>query len=444
MSADQKKTTEEENFPFIQEQILSKKKIRLKRFFTSVIKTIVLAVIFGLVSSLVICLSWPFFVEFFGKNINNGRKPNIILISPTPVPTAAPIKTKAPEKTPEPAAEPSKEPEDKAAEQTMENYIRLCSLISEKAARVDRAIVTVSGVVSGIDLFNNPSERTDSTYGLILDDENEELLILTSLRKLEQASSVRVTFTDGITREAAVYGYDKELGIAVISVEARTIPEATRSTFESAVLGDSYYLTAGMPIMALGSPNGYVHSMEIGIISGKPYEKYITDSRLELFNTTVSNNENGEGIIANLSGEIVGIITHDFKAGLNKNVNTAMGISKLMPAVQKIINGEERPYFGIVASDLTEEHAKSIPVENGIFIMEVQPKSPAFNAGLQSGDIITKLGDKQILSVQSFSNVLSGFEEKDKAVVTVIRTSDADHPTHILEVEIGKRDSGQD
>lgn len=453
MATDHKKGTEE-NFPFIQEQILSKKKVRTKKGVLSLLKTIVLAVIFGLISSLVFCISSPFFDELLGHGRGKEKAPIALKTSspapaqtpvrtssPVPLPPKTPVRTEGPsvdtaKKTKRPAetSPPAKSPESF-------DYSAYYSFLSDIASNVNKSIVTVSCVFSGIDLFNNPAETADATYGLIIDSSGSSLLILTSKQKLDQVSSVRVTFKDGTTRDASLYGYDAELGIAVISVPMDRLPDSVVRSIEPAILGESTSLSAGVPILLLGSPTGYVYSMENGIVTGKPYDKYITDYKIELFHTDVCSNPNGEGVVVDMNGHVVGILTHNFSDGLNEPLNTAMGMSRIKMVIDKLINQRDRTYFGIVASDISSDYAKGIPVDHGIYITEVQAKSPAFAAGLQSGDIITEIDEAEVNSVLGFAALLDEYSYKDKIKATIVRTSAEGKPVMSLEVEAGKRDT---
>lgn len=429
-----KKETQVESHPFIQEEILSnsKKKSRIKRFCFSIIRTLVLAIIFGLVGSFVFCLTRPYFAERFGKDV---KKKPISLIEQTPTPK--PVRPSAPASTPTGTVSPTAVPTtpEPGHEVTIQQYSAYYSLLSSLATKVNRSIVTVTGVINGIDMFNNPSERTDSTYGVIIDNDGEELLILTSLKKLENANKVRIIFSDNSAKEAELCGYDKEIGLAVLTVPLEGLPEATINSFETAELGESYTMGAGTPILALGSPNGYMYSMETGMVCSRAFDKYITDYKLEVFYTNLNNYTNGEGIITNLNGDIIGVISHEFKDERNKEINTVVGISKLKPLIQTMMNREKRIYFGITGNELTEDYKNKTGIETGIYVMEVLAKSPAFNAGVQSGDVIIKVDDVDIASMSSFFNCINTYEDKETVKVSVIRTS-RDNMNMTLEVQL--------
>lgn len=472
MTESQKKneTDNNEKFTFIQEQIIPKRKSKIKVVVMLLIKTLIVAVVFGVVSSFIFCLSGSYFSKLFSKE--KGKKPISFTeptVEPTPsiepstlVPesqkpvTEVPSSTKVPEYTKKPEVpkrpEATKKPSEinqsgtgsesyveESEKITLKDYSKMYALVSKMANQVEKSIVTVSSVISGTDWLNNPSETTDESYGLVIANNEKELLILATKNKIEDANQVRVTFSDKFTVEASLYGYDSNVGIAIIAVELEHIPEDILDLIEVADLGgESYHLSSGTPVVALGNPTGYMYSMMMGMITGESYDEYITDYRLDLFNTDIPNNTKGEGIIVNLNGQIVGVITHNFEDELNKDVTTMIGISRLRTIIEKIVNHEERIYFGVVASDITEEYAKKHHIENGIYVTEVKAKSPAFDAGVQVGDIIIKIDDTRIANVNLFYNTLESYEEKDMVSVKVLRTANEEYLK--LEVELGARE----
>lgn len=435
---------QEGTFSFIQEEIVPRKKSRIKRVLIIFCKTVGVAIVFGVVSSLIFCISGSYFSEIFGKN--KGRK-EVTFIDPTekPHPTLSPTLYPEPTKsteepvvtvTPMPTIVETMAP---SKEVSLEDYKDVFGLITELVGDVNRSVVTVSSIISGIDVFYNPSETTDASYGLIIANNEEELLILTTKSKLEDANHVRVTFADTTTVDAFLHGYDDSTGIAILAVPLNTISESTLEQTDIAELGDSYSLSLGTPVIALGSPTGYVYSMALGMINSRGLDEYILDYKLELFNTNIPNNKNGEGIVVDFNGKVVGIMTHMFDDEMNREMTTIMGITRLKYIIEKIVNNQDRIYFGVIANDIAKNNSVDLPVESGIYIMDVEAKSPAFLAGLQSGDVIVKIDDTDIVTVSGFHNTIRSYKEKDHIKVTVIRTSKEECPTIELELELGKR-----
>lgn len=409
-SEDKEVVPEIKKYSFIEEKIVPRRKRKMKKLINSAAKIGVLAIVFGFVSSLVFC----FTSSHFNKALGRGEQKKMILFtSPSP----SPVVTSTPDEKPEEV-----KIIEKTVDATLSNYSKMFSLISNVASQFNYSVVTVSSVLSGEDWFDNPAEITDASYGVVIANNEKELLILASKDKIKNANSVRITFIDNYTVDAKLKGYDEDTGIGILAVPLENIPESTIEKVTIAELGESYYLTIGLPVLALGSPNGNVYSMEIGIVTNKSKDKYITDYKLELYNTDITHNPKGEGVITNLEGTVLGIITHEYNDELNENVSTVMGITKLKPIIEKLVNEEEQVYFGVTALDIPQLNLDKIGAGSGIYISEVDTDSPAIMADIRCGDVITKIEGEKINSVTNFYDTISGYKKEDVIKVTVLRS----------------------
>ena len=188
------------------------------------------------------------------------------------------------------------------------------------------------------------------------------------------------------------------------------------------------------PIIAVGSPNGHPGSVETGIITSRGNHITVTDNRLDLFNTSIYNNDNSDGFIINLNGEVIGIITRNLKDDLNKDLSTALGISKIRLIITKLANQTPRTYFGVRTEDMIELVRAEYEVNHGIYVETVQANSPAFVGGLKNGDIILAIDDNIVVSTNRFYNIISGYDPGSKIKVKVKRTSNTNEKDLILDV----------
>jgi S1-C subfamily serine protease len=163
--------------------------------------------------------------------------------------------------------------------------------------------------------------------------------------------------------------------------------------------------------------------MDIGVITSKGSWASIADNKLDLFNTSVENNINSDGIIVNMRGEVIGLITRTLKDGINEDLSTAIGISKAKPLIERIASQKPRIYFGVEAEDMTEAAKLEHLITNGIYVNEVRADSPAFAAGMKNGDIIIQVNDKSIMNTNNFNNTISDYSPEDEVVVKIKRTS---------------------
>lgn len=469
MSEDNNKKNDKE-FSFIQEQITSKKKSKFKRMLFSVVWTITLAGIFGIVAGVAFCISEPTISNFLGKQ--QGKKT-------VEFPTASPEdpnQDKPGSLSPTPSVTVNGDGQDSDVDTNNGNTANGDSeidsqngqhnvidsqpdkVVIEKVIKADLAdltsiytdlraisdevsssLVTVTSTHSGVGAFENEIESTKTTTGLVVANNEADLLILVSLDKIKGAKDIQVTFADSFQIGAKLQAYDKDLNLAIIAIELVNIPYNNLINIKSATLGESFSLIIGTPIMALGCPNGYVGSMELGIIASKGYNVYITDNKIDLFNTDINYNENSDGIIVNLSGEVIGIITNELKDESNEEVNTVIGISRIKKIIESLVNNTDRIYFGIKGADMTEAAMKEVEINNGIFVTEVEADSPALEAGLQSGDIILAVNDTPLMSVNTFNSILSIYKPKTSVKVTIRRSTKDSYKNMELDVTLVKK-----
>lgn len=420
-------------FLFIQEQISSKRRSRRVHVLLSLLWTIILACVFAVVACMVFYLANPFIARLLGEGTDKKtvqfptltpEDGNGTGVSVIPTPTV----------TPTPEGQGGKDSSGKGQKPGI-TYIEsrvaadikdlnnIYYEIREVASGVNSSIVDIASTSSKVDGLNENEnyEVTKNTTGLILANNSVDLLILVTLDKIKDAKDIRLQINENISVKASIQDYDKDLNLAVLAVSLEDIPDAYETGLKPADLGESYSLIVGSPIMALGSPNGYVGSMELGIVSGINYDHYITDNKIDLFTTDIMTNENSDGIIVNLTGEVIGIITNKLKDKDNANVSTVIGISKIKKVIEAMVNQTDRSYFGIKCMDMTKQDLENTDLVNAICVTEVESNSPALEAGLQIGDMITAVGTTPINNVSTFNSAITALKPKDTVEVTVNR-----------------------
>lgn len=429
---------EQPEFEFIQEQIIPKK--TWKMVLGSIVKTILLAILFGIVCSIVICVAYPYVKNKINKD-EDGRLTAMTKYMSTI--RIAPI-------IPECKAEQVKEKEtnttviEKIVDFTLEDYNSLYKEVDDLVRELNHSIVTVNGIMSVVDVFQNPSETTNDTAGLIIKNSKEtnKISILTRYAKIKNANKLQVTFNTDNVVDAKITSFDSKLDIAVISVDRDAISDSVRGTLSVAILGETVTSFTGDPIIALGNPNGYLYSREYGIITGRTTNAYITDNKIDLFNTDITDNDNGDGFIFNLRGEVIGIITHKFKSDLNANINTAVSVTRIKPIINDLVEKRNRTYLGVVGTDVTAEISKKLDVSRGVYVNEVETDSPALLAGIQTGDVIIDIDNIKITSMGQLNTVISSYQPKDELKIKVVRTAvpkDEEQKEMVFTVQLHKK-----
>lgn len=321
------------------------------------------------------------------------------------------------------------------------HYIQLYNAMAAYTASLSRSMVTVTGVTSDVDWLNDTYESEVHTYGVVVESNGREYLILTDRDTIKQAENILVTFSDGTQAEAVMKQADKQIGLAIISVEISDVPEETREKVEKATLGSSNMRNpVGIPVVALGCPMGVVGSAGYGMITASGSVLNKVDANYKLLTTNIYGSSESEGVLFNMQGQIVGIITRDRISPDMKNAVTAIGISELRKLIENMSNGREPVYMGISGMDVTPEANMEMGVPFGAYVREVDMNSPAMLAGIQRGDVIVEIDDSSIENFSNYAATLLRLEAGETVTVTVLRLSQNSYREMEIEITLGTAD----
>lgn len=377
-----------EEFSFLQEKIKeeppNKKKIAIK-----IGKTAGLGVVFGLVACMAFFALKPWAEEQF------QTKPATVSIPEDEEEDATDEQGTETEGT-----------EPTAPILTLENYKQINQACYEVASEAEKAVVEVIGVTADDEWLKNSYDMVNSVSGVIVADNGQELLVLAKSDITRNVQSLKVKLNDGNEYEAALKKQDTNLGIAIISIPRSSIKDASWAYIKTASLGNSNTLRRGEPVIALGKPFGYSGGYGYGIVSSTNHDIIIADAKYSLITTDISGTTSGTGILTNLNGEVVGFIDQSISEEDSKTLTTALGISNIKKEVELLSNGAGVPYIGIVGSEVTKEISEAQGIPQGIYVKEAEADSPAMKAGIQSGDIILKMGNDSISSIKGYYNTL--------------------------------------
>ena len=263
------------------------------------------------------------------------------------------------------------------------------------AANVN-SVVSIN-VSTTTNVFGRTTESAASGSGFFI---TKDGYILTNYHVIEGASTVKVTAYDGTTYDAAVIGGDKDYDIAVIKVEG--------TDFQPVVIGKSGSVQIGETVAAVGNPLGELtFSMSQGIVScvnrainvdGKPFNMIQVDCSI--------NPGNSGGPLFNSYGEVIG----DDVLAMVKDIMTDGYVTN-------------KPYIGITPQNMTAQMAQQYrySVSEGVFVCSVEPGSAAEKAGLQMGDVITKIGDTAISDMNDLNAAKKSYRAGDTVTLTIYR-----------------------
>lgn len=321
---------------------------------------------------------------------------------------------------------------------TTENLKSLGSVLRSVASQADRGIVTISSGTRQTDLFGNPVENTGDYAGAIIAKNNGEFLIFTCADAVRAADSISVTFADGVQCAGTVKQTDEVLDMAVISVQAGDVPDEVEEKTAVLPLGNSYVLKPGDFVVAVGGPSGMVHSVAFGMLSYVEKSVPMTDGVGRVLYGDISSSCGTGTFLLNLEGEMVGWASDAYrKEGCTERMS-AISISDYKPILEKLSNGQEAAYFGVTGQAVNETMLDS-SIPPGVYVTEVAAGSPAYDAGIQNGDIITRYGEKEIASFKELQTQIENSQSGEMIPVTAMRKGRGGYTELQYEVRIRAR-----
>ena len=319
------------------------------------------------------------------------------------------------------------------------DYTLLYQKIGSVADEARKCIVTVTAIYSDSDWFQNIYESKHQTTGVILADNGKELLIIAKTSVIEDADDIQVTFYDGLKLSGTLKKSDKNTDLSAVAVELSQIDEEGRHNYTMAELGNSRSRSIkGKPVIALGDPLGVNDSMAIGQITSGSVVVDKTDSNVSLLTTDIYGSTNASGVLCDFDGKVLGIICHDGNTQDVKNLIRAYSITDIKSTIEKILNGQDIAYLGIEGTDVTDEISDTYGIPKGAYVTQVVVDSPAMKAGIQNGDVIVKLGTKDINSFTDYKEAMLKSQPKDATTVTIKRLGREEYVDISYEVVLGK------
>ena len=313
---------------------------------------------------------------------------------------------------------------------------------SSYRAALSQYIVTVRGVTSNIDWFDDIQESSNQASGLIVADNGLELLILVDYTSLERAENLVLDLGDGAYRiDVELKAVDEDTNFAIVAVEHSKLPAEYLEVGGLAVatLGSSIgSRLVGTPVIALGSPLGVSGSIGFGMITSADTQLTGPDRNYRLLLTDISGSRNAEGVLFNLNGQVIGIITDNHLDNGMENMINAYGITELRRIIEKLSNNNAFAYMGITGTDVPQYVHNDLNVPYGAYVTRVERDSPAMLAGIQVGDVITAMNGGSIMSYNSYCSQLMRIEPGQTVQLTVRRQSQGEYREMNFSIEAGE------
>lgn len=418
--------------------------INRRKLIRRTLLTAAMAVIFGLIA----CFTFLVLEPIISKWLYPEEKPQIVVFPEDQeemlpeemlaenMPTEAPVM--------EPEEMPVVELEDEQIEEILsrvvmdkQNYVELYSAMSDYVRQLNNYLVTVTSITSNLDWFNNVQEQKNQTSGLIITRNGKELLVLADASLIKNAESIILTLYNNTHLEAQIKKIDPYTNLAVLSVELDKVYSVIKEEnllFPELGSINSIQLL-GMPVVAVGSPMGISKSIGYGMITADNTIYSVPERNYRIIQTDINGSQNASGVLFNLQGQVVGIITGNKTGTDMKNMINAYGISDLKRIMEKLSNEEEIAYIGISGVNVTSEASGELGIPLGAFVKEVKMDSPAMLAGIQKGDVVVSIDGRNISTFNDYSKIMMQLEPGEKVELTVKRKALDEYKEMVFTIE---------
>ncbi len=350
---------------------------------------------------------------------------------------------------------------DEEADSASDNESFSYSNVADVAEDVMPSIVSITNksVQEVQDWFSRQTYQMESESagsGIIIGENDTELLICTNNHVVEDSDTLTVTFIDDESYEAQVKGTDKENDLAVVAVKLDDISDDTRSKIKIAKYGDSDSLRVGEQVVAIGNALGYGQSVTTGIVSALNRDITASEDGSEDSATTYQdliqtdaaiNPGNSGGALLNMNGEVIGINSAKASESGVEGMGYAIPISKAMPILENLMSKQTRSkvdedkigYLGINGQGVSDQAVQLYNVPAGVYVTKVQSGSPADKAGLREGDIITKFDGTEVSDMSDLQERLQYYSAGETVELTIQTNKDGAYAEKTLEITLGSR-----
>lgn len=277
-------------------------------------------------------------------------------------------------------------------------------------------------------------DETASGSGIIIGENEQELLIVTNNHVVDSTEQLYVQFIDGETVEARVKGTDASADLAVVAVKLDTIADSTKQEICIARMGDSDSLKIGEPAIAIGNALGYGQSVTTGVISAlnRKIESSNSEEGTSLIQTDAAINPgNSGGALLNMRGEVIGINSNKIGGSSIEGMGYAIPISTARPIIEDLMerqtrtkySEEERGYLGISCINVTSDLSDNFSMPQGIFVAQVYSETGAETAGLVRGNIVVAFDGVTVQNQEELTKQMQYYKAGESVEITIMVNS---------------------
>ena len=287
--------------------------------------------------------------------------------------------------------------------------------------------INISAIVEqqGMFGYTQQYEAEGSGSGIIIGENDSELLMVTNNHVVSDATTVNVTFADGESYEAQVKSTDSDTDLAIVVVKLSDIKESTMNQIKIATIGDSDSLKVGEQVVAIGNALGYGQSVTTGIVSAK--DRTNSTNTTPLIQTDAAINPgNSGGALLNMKGEVIGINSSKYSDTTVEGMGYAIPITGDQDRLEDLMNREtpekvdesEKGYLGISCATVSSDVSEAYGIPEGVLVTDVASKSAAEKAGIKANYVITKIDGQSISSAEELTEKLNYYAVGETVPIT--------------------------
>lgn len=293
------------------------------------------------------------------------------------------------------------------------------------------------------------AQGESSGSGIIVGENDDELLIATNNHVIDEADELSVRFIDEKSVDAYVKGTDPDVDLAIIAIKRSDIEPDTMNSIKVAKLGDSDALKVGEPAVAIGNALGYGQSVTAGVISAVDREVDVENISNKMIQTDAAINPgNSGGALINIKGEVIGINEMKIASTSVEGVSYAIPISSAEPILAELMNRKvrnkvdetEAGFLGIAGVDVTSEISTMYGMPEGVYVASVTEGSAAEKAGMYKGYIITKFDGQKVSTMEGLRDLITYYPVGETVDVTVQVPGQTGYTEQVIAVTLGHRE----
>jgi len=302
------------------------------------------------------------------------------------------------------------------------DYQQLQTALATLADKVRRSVVSVTGISTANNWFENSYENKSFTSGVIVADNGQQYLILVKATSIQNAENIVVIFYNEKQAAGTLIQVDGQSGYGVVAVDKANLSEVDTENITVAKLGSSNLSPIlGSSVIALGNPVGTGEGICYGNVTSVGKALNLVDGNYKIMTTDIYGSTQASGILVNMNGYVIGIIDNGYNSLDLKNAVSAIGISEMKPLIENLSNDMPIPYMGVKGVSVTTSVNANYGVPLGAYVTSVSMDSPAMLAGIQSGDVITEFDGVEIHTFGDLTKAILKSEKEKKIKVKLER-----------------------